>query len=32
MADWQPDADPELTPLIAKLADELATDPEPARA
>ena len=32
VADWQPDADPELTPLIAKLADELATDPEPARA
>ena len=32
VADWEPEADPELTPLIAKLADELATDPEPARA
>jgi EmrB/QacA subfamily drug resistance transporter len=32
VADWQPDDDPELAPLIAKLADEFASDPEPARA
>ena len=32
VADWQPDDDPKLAPLIAELADEFAKDPEPARA
>jgi MFS family permease len=32
VADWHPEGDPELAPLIAKLAEELAEAPEPARA
>ncbi len=32
VADWRPDDDPELEPLITRLADELATAPVPARA
>ncbi|HXV53812.1 MAG TPA: MDR family MFS transporter [Solirubrobacterales bacterium] len=32
VADWEPADDPKLTPLIERLAGELATDPEPARA
>ena len=32
VADWEPESDPELSPLIARLAEELADDPEPARA
>ena len=32
VADWEPESDPELAPLISELAEELASDPEPARA
>jgi DNA-binding MarR family transcriptional regulator len=31
VADWEPETDPELNPLIARLAEELAGDPEPTR-
>jgi hypothetical protein len=31
VADWEPESDPELAPLITRLADELATDLQPAR-
>ena len=32
VADWNADGDAELSPLIARIADEFAQDPEPARA
>ena len=32
VADWEPESDPELSPLIERLAEELADAPEPARA
>jgi EmrB/QacA subfamily drug resistance transporter len=32
VADWEPGSDPELEPVIARLAEELTSDPEPARA
>jgi DNA-binding MarR family transcriptional regulator len=31
VADWEPGSDPELEPVIDRLAEALATDPEPAR-